>query len=316
VLLARVELTAFQRHVRRLTAIALPPHGTNAVKTMAFSHDICGVSTGLVEGVCFGQAQEQSFCSADLLDRSGAEILSLTAFGPSESPDPAGAPRFYGGERVTAMVAGRRLLEALPLGESFDATLASFGRHTRRNIRNALRAAETERITFSLLDHRGTTPFADHPALARISRPHPIRSSRAERFEMYANLTGQPQRSVLRAVDGRIVSYCCGFVGAPGVFHLVYQLNDPDWNRIGPSLLHRAFLIRLLVARGFHELLFVHGCSGILRHACDPVPIQQILVARRTVRAKLALAGLARLKPGTRVGQLARASLEHAPLWS
>jgi len=78
----------------------------------------------------------------------------------------------------------------------------------------------------------------------------------------------------------------CGFVDARTAY-LIYQLNSPEWHYLSPSLLHRAHLIEALMAIGVRELIFVHGCSGLLHRACDPTLVSQAWIRRPGLSAHL-----------------------------
>ena len=124
--------------------------------------------------------------------------------------------------------------------------------------------------------------------------------------------TGRPFRSVVRAGNGDVVSYCCGYFGAPSTAYLLYQLNDSAYHSIGPSLLHRSQLIQWLVGHGSTELMFVHGCIGVLMHACVPQKLEVVWLMRRSLLSysRAALIGLA--GPEGReasIGELARLGL-------
>jgi hypothetical protein len=183
------------------------------------------------------------------------------------------------------------------------------GRHTRRNIRSARKLATAERFAFGVSTG---APVMSEPAraeLARRSRPRGTGRSLSARLEAFADSTGRPFRTVVRAPDGEVVSYSCGYFGDPSVAYLLYQLNNSAFNAIGPSLLHRAFLIEWFVQLGCKELVFVHGCSGILHHACVRQPLEEVWLMRRSAAAYFSAATMALFKPKASVGRLARLAL-------
>ncbi len=192
---------------------------------------------------------------------------------------------------------------------TYDDMLAGLGRHTRRNIRAARRTAAAEKFSFnvSIAELAPDPPFL--AALARKAQEFAVPGKLMTRFEAYADLTGRPFRSAVRAADGRVISYACGYLGDPNAAYLLYQLNDPDWNAIGPSLLHRAYLIEWLIQSGCREFVFVHGCSGVLRHACLPQALEQFWLMQRSTAAYVGAAAISVLKPDASIGRLARLAL-------
>ncbi len=72
--------------------------------------------------------------------------------------------------------------------------------------------------------------------------------------------------------------------------------------------MHRAFLLEALVQRSCKEVVFVHGCSGILRHSCIPMTTDHYWIVRRTPAAWLRAAMLAKFPPGSLLGKISRAT--------
>jgi hypothetical protein len=233
----------------------------------------------------------------------GASIVSLTCAAEGPVPE-TGRDQIFetGGARVVRLT--RELREVLRLESEYESTLAGFGRHTRRNVRNARKQAGAERIGFEFAAGGSPITQESRATLARLTEPHALRDSRVRGLEAYAEQTGQPFRSALRTEDGKVISYSCGFF-APDAAYLIYQLNDRDWSRVGPSLMHRAFLIEALIERGVRELVFIHGCSGILRHACVPMVADHYWVTTNAA-ARLGTAALARFWPYSTLGRTAR----------
>lgn len=207
-------------------------------------------------------------------------------------------------------VAGMQSLfhDVLRLTEAYEATLSRFGSRTRRNIRHVRRAAATHGVSFALLPERSPVPHTEICGLAERTRPLAHPPSRIGRFEQFVDAAGGGFRSVLRAGTGRLVSYCRGFLHG-GTAYLIYQLNDSDWHGLSPSLLHRSHLIEALTNMGVRELIFVHGCSGVLHRACDPMPVDQAWIMRPGLSAQLLTQAVAAVLPPDGYRHLARAAL-------
>ena len=308
-LLARLEFTSFQRRAKALYCCG---HPAGVASAYWFQNAIGGIGVGISEGVVLrGEEADIAGWAQEIAAANGCSILRLAAAAEGELPDDAGArAESLGGPRGPTVTRVRmKLREVLRLAPSWDDTLAGLGRHTRRNVRNVRKAAASAGIAFSFQEGAAAIPDGALRALARKTEPHPIHSRRLRVFEAYADQTGRPFRSMMWDADGTMISYCCGFL-SQSTAYLVHQLNDHMRNGIGPSLMHRAFLIEALIQRSLGELVFVHGCSGILRHSCIPMVADQYWVMRRTPAARLRAAVLAKLQPNHLLGKVARAALQ------
>jgi len=308
-LLARLDFTSFQR---RAAALHSCHHPAGAASAHWFRNAIGGIRVGISEGVILrGEGTDIAGWAQDVAAANGCSILRLVTAAEGELPEDAGsrAESLGGPHGPTVTRVRMKLREVLQLAPSWDDTLAGLGRHTRRNVRNARKAAAAAGIAFSFLEDTGAIPDGLLRMLAKKTEPHPISSRRLRVFEAYADQAGRAFRSVLRDADGTVISYCCGYL-ALSTAYLVYQLNDCGRNDIGPSLMHRAFLIEALIQQSIGELVFVHGCSGILRHSCIPMVADHYWVMHRTPAARLRAVVLANLQPNHLLGKVARAALQ------
>lgn len=308
-LLARLEFTSFQR---RATTLYCCHHPAGAASAHWFRNAIGGIGVGISEGVILrGDATDIADWAQDVAAADGCSILRLATATEGVLSDDAGSRvENLGGARGPTVTRVRmKLREVLQLAPSWDDTLAGLGRHTRRNVRNERKVAAATGITFSFLGDADAIPDGLLRTLAKKTEPYPVNSHRLRVFEAYADQTGRAFRSVLRASDGTVISYCCGFLGQ-SIAYLVYQLNDRSRNDVGPSLMHRVFLIEALVQQSFSELVFVHGCSGVLRHSCIPMVADHYWVMRRTPAARLRAMMFANLQPNHLLGKIARAALQ------
>ncbi len=275
-------------------------------RLLSFAYKILGIPTGLHEGVLLGAGD--AFPLPALKELAGdirASLLKVTRIA-SDVCEPGQVHT----ERLRSWIVvhrSDRARELLPLRPSYDDTLASFGRHTRRNVRHVRKLASE--LIFDVSTSRPLISTYDHAALARQTRPSSVRASLSRRLETYADQTGCPFRSVVLAPSGAIVSYACGYLGEPASAYLLYQLNNPAFNALSPSLLHRAYLIEWLIGRGCEELVFVHGCTGVLRNACLRQPLEELLLMRRTPLSYLAASPIAFAKAGSSLGRLIRAAM-------
>lgn len=162
--------------------------------------------------------------------------------------------------------------EVLPLPDKFDAFLASLGKKTRSHIRSSLRSFAAEAYHH---DFREDEPIALTEEIERFAAqnmPLPIPPLLLRQYNAQINEEDHPFISIVRDREGSASSIICGYLKG-GDAMLVYQLNPSHHKKMGqtgPSLLHRALLIKLLTERGFRALIMVNGCAGMLRRYCLP----------------------------------------------
>ncbi len=232
-LLARLEFTSFQRRARTL-------YSCNDMSASAssywFRHTVGGIGVGVSEGVVLGgKGIDIASWAPEIAAANRCGILRLATASIGELPGKPTQVESLGSSRKWAVTRVRmKLDEVLHLAPDWEETLVGLGSHTRRNIRKARKLAAEERIAFSFLEGAAFIPDDLLRKLARRTEPHPIGGHRMQVLEAYADQTGRPFRSMLRAATGEIVSYCCGFLGQ-SVAYLVYQLNDREWNAFGTS---------------------------------------------------------------------------------
>lgn len=306
-LMARLELTGHQRSLQRLQTWC----GPQDALAFVIGNAVAGVNLGVSEGhVVRAHAANLTGWALGIAAGRKCNILRLAVAADGKLPDDVRAQVLDHIEADDWTVTRVRMpvREVLRLGPDPETTLAGLGRHTRRNVRKALKLAATEGISFTFCERQTVLGSDALYNLACRTDPAPLRASRIRDFETYADQTGRPFRSVLQAADGTPVSYACGFVEREASY-MIYQLNDRAYHRVGPSLMHRGFLMEELARRNCRELTFVYGCSGVLRHSCLPMVTDEYWVMRRTPIARLTAIALARLRPGILLGKLARLAL-------
>jgi hypothetical protein len=307
-LVARLEMTAVQRGANSVCMCETP----EGASSRWFDNAYHGVTLGIVEGIVLdAEPQTASVLAFAAASHGHAQLALVTAVSTDALPDHGKpvtrklelGPNWHGA-RTRA-----RFREVMRFADDYEQTLNALGRHTRRNMRNARKLAEAEGITFAFAS--GAFGVADELriALGRNTQPYPVSERRIRGFEAYADASGQPFRSTLSVDPGQIISYCCGFIDGASAY-LVYQLNDREWSRVGPSLMHRAYLLEALIQRGRRELIYVHGCSGILRHACVPMVLDRYFFMRRSPAARLGAKFIAALWPQNALGKAVRSALE------
>ncbi len=233
-------------------------HHVNGNLLNSFGYRLLGYPIGVHEGVLLRHGKAFSIDeTTEFAGSIGANLLKLTR--GTLGPTIAGELHTERSRLWTIVRRSARARELMPLGPSYEATLAGFGRHTRRNIRQIRKV--TSNLRFMANAANGPPPISsdERAALARRTRPNGVQILLANRLEAHADQSGRAFRNVIRGSDGEIISYACGYFGDPATAYLLYQLNNPDFHAVSPSLLLRAHLIEWLVDRGCNELIFVHG---------------------------------------------------------
>jgi hypothetical protein len=299
-LLARLELTAFQQagHGARFEA----GHGESMALWLPTR--LFGLRLGLVEGVSF-RADWQPDCVLELATQSGSTIgqfMTTPDRGVVTDNEPLTVP--LAARRGWLLARTRtRLREVMHLAPAYEETLEMLGRHTRRNIRNTRKFARASGLAFKMWHGGAGIATELRVALGRKTEPYPLVERRMRPLEQYADAAGRSFRSAMVTEAGEVISYACGFIDQHAAY-LVYQLNSSEWAKVGPSLMHRAYLLEALVELGCKELVFIHGCSGVLSHACTPMTLDRYLVVRDTAVARAAATLIVKLYPTSRLGKL------------
>lgn len=305
-LISRLELTAFQRPARVLQFAAAD---FDVSAALWFEPRPFGLKLGIVEGLAL-----RSGCAPDLALRVGADAGSMITHFTTVSDEEFGSGRSAETATIPAARDWRltrtreRFREVLPLAPSYEETLTTFGRHTRRNVRNVRKAATDRGLVFTISQEGTGIPKPVRLALGRQTRPYPLFERRMRPFEAYADTAGDLFRSVVASPTGEVISYCCGFLDDK-VAYVVYQLNSCKWAELSPSLMHRGYLIEALIGLGCREVVFIHGCSGVLRHACLPIVLDRYLVVRNTAAALATAALIRKLAPKSRMGRILNAPI-------
>ena len=304
ILRARLNFSYVKRRGRRFETMSDGHAGLSW-----FEYQVGGFGIGIVEGVLLGNAADidQGWLAAAVRE-SPASLIKLTRALPDQSAELIDQRQI---EPNWIVVRHRRAAhEILPLASTDEATLARLGRHTRRNLRAARKLAAASGLQFHVSDARPLITDTERADLAAKTRPLGLRTIELARLEAYVDETKRPFRSVVRDVEGAIISYCCGYFAAPDAAYLLFQLNDAAHHSIGPALLHRALLLPWLVEQRRAELVFVHGCIGVLSHSCVPQLLEEVWLMRRSTWAYSCAAMIQWIKPGAPIGRLARLALD------
>ena len=195
---------------------------------------------------------------------------------------------------------GQEHRDLLPLRVTIEAFVTSLGRHMRRNLQQAVRAADRSGIGFAFNERSAALDIAEVADLAARNRPVPVALGSVAIFERMLAHRPSSFESRLNAADGRLISLCRGFVQGRTAY-LVYQMNDPADSKVSLGLFHNFKLIDELIARGATELIFVTGAQRF-KAACRVSSKDELITIRPSPRGLAVAVMLAIALRGTRFG--------------
>jgi hypothetical protein len=171
----------------------------------------------------------------------------------------------------------------LPLGGTFDATLATLGDDTRRNLRRYRR-----RVEWDLGAHFVAEVEMSRDRFLAVNRAstHPLEEAVAVwRYDLLTKVAG-PVFCGVRAADGRWLSLLGGR-RRPGIIDIDWQMNLAGMPRYSLSTVMRSFLLEHEIAQGTGRLAFVGGTPHPMRHSFVCSNATDVIVQRQSARAWL-----------------------------
>ena len=157
----------------------------------------------------------------------------------------------------------------LKLSDTFAATLARFGPHTRRNLRYYRRRAENElecsfnpQLSFAESD-KALQELSEHSF-------QPFSKSLSEWRKMDSLLRTRPGYFAmgLRA-QNKWISYLVGMREGRSTYVLL-QMNHNGYARYSLSTVLRSYFFEHEIGRGQEEIKFVNGTSATFQRCCEP----------------------------------------------
>jgi len=182
-------------------------------------------------------------------------------------------------------VATRRRMvpQYLALAATYDQTLATLGKHTRRNLRYYRRMVEAKlQVEFVPSVAMGRAEFME---MNRASTNPGKADMVAWRYESLLAVE-RPLFCGLRAADGRWLSLIGGRRSS-GVVDVAWQLNLAGMPRYSLSTAMRSFLLEYEISQGTERLVFEGGTPHSMRHSFVPVDVVDVIVERRSMAAWL-----------------------------
>jgi hypothetical protein len=169
----------------------------------------------------------------------------------------------------------------LRLSETMEKTLASYGVHTRRNLRYYLRKARAEGCRF----------IAELPGEQRLEVVKSLRSHATHGVSVEsARLREAAIQSVpnsfamgVQEADGSWVSYLTGW-RREGQTFVCWQMNLARDKSSSMGTAMRSFLMEEEIARGATEIVFLGGSSEVFKRCCEVDPSVHLFMRRRGLR--------------------------------
>jgi hypothetical protein len=190
----------------------------------------------------------------------------------------------------------------LPLGGTFDETLAALGKHTRRNLRYYRRRLESDlgsefvpQVEMSRRDFLAFNRASMNPATEAWAewRYESVRNGDAV---MFAGMRGR---------DGRWLSLIGGHRHEVTT-HIDWQMNLAGLTHCSLSTVMRSYVLEHETELGMKHMVFTGGTPHSMRHSFACVDVTDVVALRRSM-AGATLRRLARwVLPGNFLGQTLR----------
>jgi len=220
----------------------------------------------------------EAACEA-LLERGAlAAMISFAGSAGADAPDEPGCAW----ARACRMAQRSRCVPwYLPLAETHEATLASLGRHTRRNLRYYRRRVESEMgAEFVPSVAMGREEFL---AINRAST-NPVPDATAKwRYDAIERMPGVLFAGV-RARNGRWLSLIGGRRHL-GVSEIDWQINLAGLPRCSLSTMMRSYLLEHEVKLGTKRLAFSGGTPHSMRHSFACMDVADVIAVQESAAA-------------------------------
>ncbi|MHB1700286.1 MAG: hypothetical protein ACYCSN_09115 [Acidobacteriaceae bacterium] len=183
----------------------------------------------------------------------------------------------------------RQIQDRLQLADTYDATLAMLGKHTRRNLRYYRRLAERQGIEF-VPDAHGKVSKVEFQDL-NLNSTHPSSPLEALRRLNSLNKLENPILFGLRGEDGRWLSLAggwrCGDEFGRYETWIEWQFNRIGLANLSLSTVMRSYMLETLGARGTRTLCFIGGTPHTMSEAFQRAWVVDIILRRKSLAADL-----------------------------
>jgi hypothetical protein len=175
----------------------------------------------------------------------------------------------------------REVGATIALNKTFDATLATMGKHTRRNMRYYRRKAEAELGCSFIADVKSGLTMSQLIELNRAST-HPVPASILERRHKTTKSIEGFFCVALSRADGQWISLLGGR-RHHGVTEVDWQMNRNGLAKYSVGTVIRSHLIEHEIAIGMEKLFFEGGTPHSMRHSFLSEEAMDIVVMNRSL---------------------------------
>jgi len=167
----------------------------------------------------------------------------------------------------------------VPLEDTYDATLATFGKHTRRNLRASRRYAEAKLGYTFVAD-----PVISKEELIGFNRvsAYPVSNELAAWRHDALKLLRDRLFLGIRGSNGEWLSIIGGRRQRNGTF-VEWQMNRANMTSFSLGTLMRSHLLEHEVSRGSRRLYLVGGTSHSMKHAFGTEHFVDLVTLRRAL---------------------------------
>lgn len=262
-------------------AILLYEYQVAGVGCRVFVADYHGGDRTVIAPLQF-RAQVASLGCSALLAR-GALAVQVTYQTEPLSPEGPFLHDAKGSSRWRRASSVRAMHGYVPLEDTYDATLANFGKHTRRNLRASRRHAEVK-LGYSFVADPAMSK-EEFLAFNRVST-YPVSDELAAwRHDAMKLLPGGLFLGI-RSHAGEWLSIIGGRRHQNGTF-VEWQMNRADMTEFSLGTLMRSHLLEYEVERGSKRLYLVGGTSHSMKYAFGTEHFVDLVALRRALPAFL-----------------------------
>jgi hypothetical protein len=252
------------------------------VGTGAFSTDDWeGLRTVIAPAAMRGELAARA---VHALIQRGAHVV-LTTYRHT-SPEEKAASRMLQRRGVLWTEYDRKVTKhRLMLEKTYDETLAKFGKQTRFNFRYYRKRLMARMDCRFLAD---ALPEVDETELVLMNAKalNPVSEDECRRRFRAARDLADGFLIALRGPQGQLLSILGGWrQGTTTVMH--HQSQIAGFEKDSLCTVMRAFFLESEIERGTRTVIFYHGTNHRMTHAFDVEPLRDLVVCRKSLRARL-----------------------------
>ena len=252
---------------------------------LLYEHILCGIGSGVYTPDFLGAARtviapgcirgRAAFTACATLQGAGARLVHVS-YESADTPEETYGVTSLTDGRLAWVAIPRPVSSFFPLWPTYDATLATLGQHTRRNLRYYRRRAESElgaRYVPQIKISREEFLEANRHSLNPVDE-----ETAADRIDGIRRL----QRPLLAGVydaNGRWLS----FIGGrrhEDTAEILWQVNRAGLERYSISTVMRSFLLEHEVSLGTSRLEFEGGTLHTMKHYMVNSSVVDLVVSR------------------------------------